>query len=211
VESVTLLDIEPFLQKTAFRLPTEAEWEYACRAGGSEPRYGKLDDIAWYEKNANAATHAVGEKLPNGFGLYDMIGHVWEWCLDRYKGDIYATLCRRRHGPARPKREAPRRRGGSGGNIAATADRRLVSGMCLATWRSTWFESRASAVKPRAGRARGLDDSLTLSAGFPTMAEHLYLEKLAQGKVPCRELYPEGRIVIGRLERHRPGHCRKLA
>ncbi|MEI6390443.1 MAG: SUMF1/EgtB/PvdO family nonheme iron enzyme [Verrucomicrobiota bacterium] len=66
-----------------FRLPTEAEWEYACRAGTSAPRYGTLDDVAWYNGNCDGSeTPLVGKKQPNAFGMYDMLGLVWEWCWD---------------------------------------------------------------------------------------------------------------------------------
>lgn len=65
-----------------FRLPTEAEWEYACRAGSQEDRYGVLDEIGWYEANSKGTPHGVGQKLPNEFGMFDMIGNVWEWVWD---------------------------------------------------------------------------------------------------------------------------------
>ncbi|GAB1692152.1 formylglycine-generating enzyme family protein [Krasilnikovia sp. M28-CT-15] len=72
-----------------YRLPAEAEWEHACRAGTTGPRYGPLDDIAWYRGNSQERRHAVGGKLPNAFGLYDMLGNVWDWCWDRYDPAVY--------------------------------------------------------------------------------------------------------------------------
>jgi formylglycine-generating enzyme required for sulfatase activity len=72
-----------------YRLPSEAEWEYACRAGTSGVRYGELDEIAWYRGNSGGEVHDVATKAPNAWGLYDMIGNVWEWCWDVYDPEVY--------------------------------------------------------------------------------------------------------------------------
>ena len=88
-------DCQEFCEKTRLSLPTEAQWEYACRAGTSGPfsGTGELDDMAWYAKGPTAVrvlgAHPVGEKQPNNFGLHDMHGNAYEWCEDWYQGNFY--------------------------------------------------------------------------------------------------------------------------
>ncbi len=84
VNGVTWAEAKEFCEATGGRLPTEAEWEYAARAGSTEPYYGAISQIAWYAENSDNTPHAVGQKQPNAFGLYDMLGNVAEWVLDRY-------------------------------------------------------------------------------------------------------------------------------
>lgn len=84
VEFVKWAKAKAYCEAVGGRLPTEAEWEYAARAGSDTPRYGELDSIAWYHKNSDDKTHNVREKQPNRWRLYDMLGNVYEWVSDWY-------------------------------------------------------------------------------------------------------------------------------
>lgn len=110
VDNVSCNDVQEFLKKLSakekgarYRLPTEAEWEYACRAGGQEPdEPANLDEVAWWQKNSGRQTHAVGLKKPNAWGLYDMRGNVEEWVQDWF-GPYSAESQIDPQGPARGK------------------------------------------------------------------------------------------------------------
>lgn len=99
VDSVTWEDAQAFLARLGaagggrYRLPTEAEWEYAARSGGRRERYAGGDDVdrvAWYGENSGRTNRPAGTKAPNGLGLHDMSGNVWEWVQDWYADDYYA-------------------------------------------------------------------------------------------------------------------------
>jgi formylglycine-generating enzyme required for sulfatase activity len=84
-------DVEWDESADGYRLPTEAEWEHACRAGTAGARYGQLDEIAWYRGNSQERMREVGGRRPNAWGLYDMLGNVWEWCWDVYDAEVYGS------------------------------------------------------------------------------------------------------------------------
>uniref|UniRef100_UPI0036DA644F formylglycine-generating enzyme family protein n=1 Tax=Priestia megaterium TaxID=1404 RepID=UPI0036DA644F len=83
------LDVVCDWEADGYRLPSEAEWEYACRAGSQDVRYGDLGDIAWYRGNSGDEVHDVATRQPNAWGFHDMIGNVWEWCWDTYDPKVY--------------------------------------------------------------------------------------------------------------------------
>jgi len=110
--NINWLEAQAYCSWAGGRLPSEAEWEYAARAGDTRASYGELDDIAWYAKNSGGRTHEVAQKLPNGFGLYDTIGNVWEWVNDWFDEEYYQKSPHRDpRGPAEGKYRALR--GGS--------------------------------------------------------------------------------------------------
>ena len=84
-------DAQAYCAWTGGALATEAEWEYAARGGSTEARYGKLDDVAWYDQNSGSQAHDAAQKHANGFGLYDMLGNVWQWVNDWYDHRYYQS------------------------------------------------------------------------------------------------------------------------
>lgn len=111
VETVSWEDVQKFIARLntlrkgryRFRLPTEAEWEYACRSGGKPEFFcggNRSEPLAWYGANSGGRSHPVGKKQPNGLGIHDMSGNVWEWCSDYY-GIYSATESSNPKGPSR--------------------------------------------------------------------------------------------------------------
>jgi formylglycine-generating enzyme required for sulfatase activity len=98
VENVSWDDVQDYIRKLnkktrhIYKLPTEAEWEYAARSGGKREKYSggdNVDSVAWYDSNSDNKTHPAGTKSQNGLGIYDMSGNVWEWCEDWYDEGYY--------------------------------------------------------------------------------------------------------------------------
>ena len=141
-------------------LPTEAEWEYGCRAR-SETEYwngdgeAALAEVGWYGKNSGDETHAVGQKPANGFGLYDMHGNVWEWCHDAWDEMAYRKYCDGDESPGGAARAADYAKGIEA--MKTDARFRVVRG-------GSWFG--LPAVCRSAGRGWGLPDYRDRYLGF---------------------------------------------
>ena len=166
VEKVSWDDAQDFCKKLSatsgktVRLPTEAEWEYACRAGSTTAYcFGDsengLAEYAWYSSNSDGKTHPVGEKKPNAWGLYDMHGNVWEWCQDWYGG----LPDRRRDRPDKVLHKAPTVccAAGRGAAIPRTAGR-----LSAATAHPDY---RCIDYRLPGGGGRGVEDSITHIGG----------------------------------------------
>ena len=130
VECVTWKACQTFIKKLnkltgkTFRLPTEAEWEYAARGGNKSEGYthsgsNEIDDVAWFTSNCSNTTHDVATKSPNELGIYDMSGNVWEWCQDWYSSSYYSNSPV--NNPTGPSSGAIRvNRGGGWGNLTTS-------------------------------------------------------------------------------------------
>ncbi len=159
VECVTWPECQEFCQKAGLQLPTEAQWEYACRAGSTGGPAGDLDYLAWYSDNSSQ-THPVAQKKPNAWGLYDMHGNVYEWCADWY-GNYPSTNEPDPEGPSTGKYRV--RRGGCYSS---------EKGHC--TFDHRWFEnpydrSRICGFRPafsvKAKGGGGLQENLSSTGG----------------------------------------------
>jgi len=160
VESVSWEDTQVFLQKLnellpgrGFRLPTEAEWEYAARAG-TNTRYAgseRLETVAWWNGNSHDETRPVGLKMPNALGLFDMSGNVWEWCEDWYEENYYQK-CADNPDKKNPVNDKPGSdrvlRGGSWFNYFPRFCRVADRNFSAPTYRDYDFGFRLAAVPP---------------------------------------------------------------
>jgi len=151
VDSVSWSDVQAFIGRlnaraggVRYRLPTEAEWEFAARSGGKRERYAGGDDIdrlAWYAENSGRRNHPVGTKAPNGLGLHDMSGNVWEWTADWFGDDYYARS---------PRDNPPGPAGPAGPNVD-----RVIRGGCKTGEAASERTSRRSYGYQRTSSDRG--------------------------------------------------------
>jgi formylglycine-generating enzyme required for sulfatase activity len=154
VEQVSWDDAQSFINKLnesndgfRYRLPTEAEWEYACRAGTTGDYAGNLSEMAWYSENSGNKTHAVGGKQPNAWGLADMHGNVFEWCQDWYHETYYGAPTDGSAWLSRGEQKYRVLRGGSWSYLAASYARSAIRGSNTPDIRYTTVGFRVVAVR----------------------------------------------------------------
>ena len=214
--------VHPLMQPA---LPTEAQWEYACRAGstgrysfGDEER--ELERYAWYDKNSGGETHAVGEKLPNAWGLYDIHGNVWEWCQDWYskitkasvkdptgpaKGTSRVIRGGSWNSPARFLRSACRLRTGPGSRDSDLGFRLLSSALgAEPSERAMLPEAEPGTERARIGSAEldyGFLRSIDLDAVGETTAEHQFTEIEVNAYTSIRVVSDQEGYQFDRLEK----------
>lgn len=154
MESVSWNAAQSYCRAVGMRLPTEAEWEYAARAGSTASRYGDIDRIAWYSLNSNGSTHEVMRKQPNDWDLYDTLGNVWQWTADWSSGSYSGSSETDPQGPSSGNTKILR--GGAWRNLpgAIRVSERLRGGIgepaggffglrCAGDWRSQQETAKA--------------------------------------------------------------------
>lgn len=176
VEEVTWTDVQEFIEKLnrnsgkRYHLPTEAQWEYAARSVGKKEKWSgtssesELGNYAWYSVNAGIRTHPVGQKQPNGLGLYDMTGNVWEWCSDWYGEKYYG--------------ESPRDNPGG----PSSGSYRVLRGGSFS------YEPR---IIRAASRFKNIPDDHTSSKGFRVALSEGPRGRSQQSTKLCKQLRPD--------------------
>ncbi len=191
-----------------FRLPTEAEWEYACRSGGKPEKEcggSDLDKISWWAGNSKGATHPVGTKSPNGLGLFDMTGNVWEWCGDFY-GDYSPAPVENPKGPYNGSKRVLRGGGWFYPYLPAGIYGSLSRRCSPPDYRSSQLgfrlvcipaikESKVGAKPAGAAVERG-----TLPDGCRYKGETINGKPDGQGEITCPDTSPDGRKYAGQFK-----------
>jgi TonB family protein len=184
VETLTWNNAANYCRAIGGRLPAEAEWEYAARGGVTWARYGSLDGVAWYPGNAAAMTHPVALKQANAFGLYDMLGNVWEWVEDSYVGTASKIL-----------------RGGSTQADAtnARASRRWVVEPAAAIYRGFRCAGDFPDQEPKSAAQPSPRPGIEMSGSQPPVPNQAAVAVAAAGQGPAKEVLDKVGSVYSRL------------